>query len=320
MSSGQCSCPDCGTILRIRDRSFAGRTIDCPECHADLLIEIDENRTYSARHAPTEQKPGSAPQLAAAAARVHVALVQRLASAAKSPLMLAWAIGIGLTAFFAIVTLRPTVRFQPKPVARLQMPASADPESSKTEESEKRPPSTSASIASDASDASDHSPTTEASLPETTTKTEKPMPVGTPTENTSKPDSVPPLPLTTTPTPPVAIAPPATPAIAPPKPEPPPPVKIDVESKLKQRLVAYKQTKPVSEVIETIKEMLGVPIDFDIDELGRKNLDKPVTIELEDTTVGGVLNAVLDGAGWRFVIEDNGIRLKPRRADGSAIP
>ena len=91
----------------------------------------------------------------------------------------------------------------------------------------------------------------------------------------------------------------------------PPPAKIDVEGKLRQKLVSYKQTKPVSrrELIEAMQEHVGAPIRYDNDELGAVNLDKPVTFELANTTVGGVIKTIADAAGWEINIEATGLRL-----------
>ena len=62
MSFGHCSCPDCGTTLRIRDRTFVGRTVQCPECDVSLVIELDRDETLTARKPPIDKsvKPARA--------------------------------------------------------------------------------------------------------------------------------------------------------------------------------------------------------------------------------------------------------------------
>jgi hypothetical protein len=50
--------------------------------------------------------------------------------------------------------------------------------------------------------------------------------------------------------------------------------------------------------------------------LGEKNLQRPINISLDGTTVGGVLKVLLDSAGWNSVIEETGLRLKPGQIAG----
>jgi hypothetical protein len=93
------------------------------------------------------------------------------------------------------------------------------------------------------------------------------------------------------------------------------PVRIDVEELMKQRFLKITTDKPNSrqQMIELVEEMLGVPVRYDREELGEKNLERPVSIDLEATTVGGVLKALLDSAGWEYVIEKNELRIKPKQ-------
>ena len=100
-----------------------------------------------------------------------------------------------------------------------------------------------------------------------------------------------------------------------PSPRVPVPVRIDVEELMKQRFLKITTDKPNSrqQMIELVEEMLGVPVRYDRDELGEKNLERPVSIDLEATTVGGVLKALLDSAGWEYVIEKNELRIKPKQ-------
>jgi hypothetical protein len=143
--------------------------------------------------------------------------------------------------------------------------------------------------------------------------------------DTTQQPSPPDQPVQTPPEPPVVD----TPADPPKKPEtvatPPavvekPAVKIDVDSLLKQRLQKFSTDRPVSrqDLLELVEEMLGAPIRYDRKELGEKNLERTMSVDLDGTTVGGVLKAVLDSAGWEFVIEEGGLRLKPRQVAGPA--
>src|SRR5262245_38207502 len=36
----QLACPNCATRLRVRDKSFVGRTVTCPDCRRPLNIQL----------------------------------------------------------------------------------------------------------------------------------------------------------------------------------------------------------------------------------------------------------------------------------------
>jgi len=91
-----------------------------------------------------------------------------------------------------------------------------------------------------------------------------------------------------------------------------PPAKIDIRKNLELELVSYKQSKPVSrrDLIEALQEHIGAKIRYDNNDLGIAELDKTITFELENTTVGAVLKKVADSAGWRIVVEENELHLR----------
>ena len=88
-------------------------------------------------------------------------------------------------------------------------------------------------------------------------------------------------------------------------------MKIDVEARLLQKLVLYKQAVPAkrSELIEAMEEHLGVPIFYDREELGPERLDQTITFELENTTLGGVIRKIAESTGWQIQVEEKGLRL-----------
>ncbi len=306
MSPGHCSCPDCGTTLRVRDRSFIGRQIECPECHAKLQIGQDQDRKLIAERVKAEPVRKPVARLASSTAiRTGSALVARLKGLLHSPLVLAWALAIGITAFAAILMLRPSVRLRtpakespPVDVATETEPQKGPPATPQQPGPVEPPEATPADVAVKPND-----PPRQPAL-----ETTEPQRPGTPPTDTAST------------TPPGNSSPTETPAKVKPNPVRPAPVVVDVEALLKQRLQKFSTARPVSrtELIELVEEMLGAPIRYNREELGEKNLDRPVSIDLETTTVGGVLKALLDPAGWDYVIENNGIKLKPRQVAGTS--
>lgn len=287
MSPGQCSCPHCGTPLRIRDRSFVGRQVECPECQVKLVILLDAERKLVAetsKEAPVRKS--TAPRLVAPVARAGSTLGRRLSDLVHSPLAIAWALGIGLTAFVAIILLRPAVRFR----SPAEKPAPAVADSPKPEVDQKvkpvqvtpEPPAV---------------PVKPPALPIAGTLAEEDADVPS---ALNVANANPPSPEVPVPAPPAGV------------------VKIKVEELFTQPLKGFSTTRPLSrrELIELVEELLGAPIRYDAEELGEKNLERTMSISLEATTVGGVLKVLLDSAEWEYVVEGDGIRLKPRRVAG----
>jgi DNA-directed RNA polymerase subunit RPC12/RpoP len=100
-------------------------------------------------------------------------------------------------------------------------------------------------------------------------------------------------------------------------PEPPlePVRKIDLAVSLKQPIARFDQprTKPLEEVLVSVAEMAGARIAFERDELGpaAARLSEPMALRLENTTVGGILEGLLHPAGLSFRIEGDHLRLVP---------
>jgi hypothetical protein len=89
-----------------------------------------------------------------------------------------------------------------------------------------------------------------------------------------------------------------------------PPVEYDVDTALRQKIAEFRQADPVPlrSLLRLIEEMAAVPIH--LNELSPESvplLDKPVTRTLRQTTVGGILQAVLDPAKLRYDARPEGI-------------
>jgi len=308
MSFGHCSCPDCGTTLRIRDRTFVGRQVQCPECNVSLVIELDRDEILTARKPPHGKAAKSvAPSHASAVTNAGPLVptrVDRLRRAIGSPLVLAWALALAVTALVVVAMLRPTVRFR-SPGSSVQSRAavnnSVTPEETQPEHDASQPPLPKLPSPNDPPAAPMADATTPANVPE-------PLPTNPPPS--PQPGAGPVVkPIET------VVVKPAPPA----PPVPPPMPKIDFDAVLKQKLLSFDQSKPVSrrELIELMEEMLGAPIRYDVAELGEKNLDKQVTFKSENTTLGGVLKSILDPAGWEFVTEETQLRIRPKTTAAS---
>ena len=323
MSFGHCSCPDCGTILRVRDRSFVGRTVPCPECRTALVIELDPDQHVVARKPVVDKAAINRTAALTKSSSSGISVVsdsglgttnsprtpsrwsESLRRVSNSPLAMAWALAIAMTALVFVAMTRPSVRFRPPnqvPPGHSSPPESINDQPLVPEESHLRqsnpeggpngnapvetpsPSELSPSIAADA--------TRPANAPELTFS-----PISETTENGNSGHK----PLVAVPSPnrvqPVAA----------------PPPKIDFDAALQQRLSLFEQPIPASRraLIESIEEMLGAPIRYRGEDLGEQNLDKLVTVrKLENPTLRVILKAVLDPAGWEFVTTDTELRIQ----------
>lgn len=285
--SGRSSCPECGTILRIRDRSFAGRRVNCPECKTALRVELagQDEGFVTRRLTDAELNPvqkGHPPAVGEKEVeKSSVALIRAyLMRWINSPLTAAWLLAIAILSLIAVMALAPKSR-----------PAANRNSSSRTESEPTAPP--------------------EKSLEHSANPHDVPVEI--------KPDPPEPPSVDARPTVAISALEPANlngpltwpPVFQPaaPVPEPRPPV--DVESKMSFKFPQYKQSKPVSrrELLATLQEQLGADILYDSDNLGTADLEKTVTFELENTTIGGVIKTVADAANWEITIIDTGLKL-----------
>ena len=311
MSPGQCPCPACGTTLRVRDRSFVGRKIECPDCRVKLLLKLNDDREFEAEVVTSEEeKPQPSAKRAQSRPKATDRPARSFSDAMLSPLVVAWALGIGLTAFVAIMLLRPAVRFRPPSSDNIPQAAETQP-------------------------VKESAPQIKSETTEVAVQPSEPMPLSI-SEKPIAPD-VPPTPVEKQPTVPADTEKPVT-AEATPMPETPMPAvtpvtqkpavvsppKVNLDDVLKQRLTGFatssKKPNRRLDLIEQLDELTGHRIKFDREELGEKKLMQPVSISVEVITVGALLKLVLEPAGWEYVIEDDYLRLKPRQVAGSATP
>jgi len=89
---------------------------------------------------------------------------------------------------------------------------------------------------------------------------------------------------------------------------------VDIAAGLRQRILRFEQPRPAAlrDVLAILEEMVSVPIRGDqrdipdLDDL----LQTPVTFDLQNTTVGDVLKAVLAKAKLSYEVEADSIRLR----------
>ncbi len=337
MSLGHCSCPDCGTTLRIRDRSFVGRTVPCPECRTALVIELDSDQHVVARKPVVDKAAIAKAAITKTAAltkasssgisvvsdsdlattnsrRTPSRWSESLRRVSNSPLAMAWALAIAMTALVFVAMTRPSVRFRPPSqvppgqsspsestndpplVPEESRPRQTNPEGDPNGNAPVETPSPSELFPSIAADA-----TRPANAPELTF-----TPLSETTDNGNSGHK------------PLVVVPSANRV----QPVAAPPPKIDFDAALQLRFVMFEQPVPASRraLIESLEEMLGAPIRYRVEDLGEQNLDKLVTVrKLENTTLRVILKAVLDPAGWEFVTTDTELRIQ-LKATGDVPP
>ncbi len=324
MSFGHCSCPDCGTTLRIRDRSFVGRTVPCPECRTVLVIELDLEQHVVARKPVVDKAAINRTAKLTKASSSSISVVsnsdlsatnstrtqqsrwsESLRRVSNSPLVMAWALAIAMTALVFVAMTRPSVRFRPPSqipprqssppesindqplVPEESRPKQPNPEGDPNDNAPVETPSPSELSRSLAADA-----TRPANAPELTF-----LPISEKTESGDSGHK------------PLAVVPSSNTV----QPVAAPPPKIDFDVALQQRFFEFEQPVPASRraLIEFIEELLGAPIRYRSEDLGEQNLDKLITVrKLENPTLRVILKAVLDSAGWEFVTTDTELRIQ----------
>ncbi|MBX3444412.1 MAG: hypothetical protein KF774_18580 [Planctomyces sp.] len=276
MQPSQFSCPRCRSRLRVRDRSQVGRTIDCPECRTPLKLASDAGGRIAAFAVEPEG--------------IDVAATRkpRPADRLKSPTTIAWAsMLLAAGALFGIIfwpnqkPSRETARDvqQPAPV----VPPALDPPPIDPDEPPLEDPQHGDDLAPDADD-----------LPIDPVLAADVAPALDP-DPESDPDAAP---------------------IDVPLAEDGP--RFDIAAQLRQPVLEYSQPKPaaVRELLKQIAEMSAVPIDASAVEAAPWNerLDREVTISLTGTSVGGILQAVVQQAELRTELGDDAILVLPPHA------
>jgi hypothetical protein len=110
------------------------------------------------------------------------------------------------------------------------------------------------------------------------------------------------------------------------KPTPTPAPKVDLNAALGQRVVRFEQAKPVPlrDVLNVLEELVAVPIRGDRHEIDDLDdlLQTPVSLDLQNTTVAAILEAVLAPAKLTYHVQADAIQLHRLGAGsgGTAAP
>lgn len=315
MSVVHFQCPSCQTPLRLENRAlFVGRSFDCPDCRETLLIEADGSTGVKARSMPANASIKNPPLASMSLARRTAdnpnshkvtdlgVLLQGRQSAwdrsSRRPAVLGWIVAalFAVMLFFAISPGRQPTSSEVDPPKVAQ--ANSETDSAKkvlpAESSEERLVDQPAPKLND-----DHKDETEVAsgLPV------PPLPVETVAEppHDNKPN-------------PEAARADEKPAAEPPKPmAPPTPTPEEVEAKLQQKIARFDQSKPVAfvKVLDTIEELAGVPIVWDLERVDEQHLQKLVTLSLKQTTVAEILDTLLKQVSLERRTIEGKIELRP---------
>lgn len=323
MSVVRFQCPACDAPLRLQNRAlFVGRALDCPDCHEPLLIEADGSDGVKAKPLPRSPKPvRSAGEGASASENDNHSLPHRARLKAASNVS---DLGISLQAppsawdrlcrrpaalgWFAAAVLAVILLIVVKPWGDQRRSESAEPAAKDVhpvdDASNKLPLAQKGEQNSQAAaDAEPKHPETDRA--EAVAKIEiPPLPESPAVVDPARDDK--PVPLV------------EKPAVEEPKPPMPTgPVVLSpeaVEAKLRQKISRFDQSKPAPfvKVLDTIEELAGIPIVWDLDRVDDVQLQKPVTLQLKQTTVGEILDTLLKQVGLERRTVEGKIELNSR--------
>lgn len=261
----QVACPNCSTRLRVRDKSFAGRTVNCPDCRQPLTIQLAPTgelvalRAESSASGPAAQSPATerSPRRRRTAVIVAASLLALLICAA----LVMFALPRGKPATAAQVAESPPANALPS----TPLPA-APPDATP------QPPPPVA--------AADPAPQSLV----TATPASEPQPSAVEPSPASAPDTGP-------------DAEPITVFLAADEPV------FDINAVLNQPLVEFSQPtpKPAAEILKVVGELSGLAVDLtQLDTAAASRLEKPITLALHNTSVRGVLDATVAAAGLTY--------------------
>ena len=317
MSVVHFQCPSCQAPLRLENRAlFVGRTFDCPDCRETLLIEADGSTGVKAKLSPKPARRANEGSDAtnradpALARRASVTTHSKVADLGVSlqarpsiwdrwsrrPAVLGWIVA-ALFAVILFVAVRPSRESES---SNTDLSIIAEPDSQ-----------TSASKDAPATEANQQSKLVAEAVPALNDENELKA-------NAPPNLPVPPPPADATIDPPLDGQPKPEPVRANDKPpdEPPKPAPLtpeEVEAKLQQKIARFDQTKPVAfvKVLDTIEELAGVPIVWDLERVDEKHLQKSVTLSLKQTTVAEILDTLLKQVGLERRTIEGKIELRP---------
>ena len=320
----QFQCPSCQAPLRLQNRAlFVGRSFDCPDCHESLLIEADGLAGVKAKVLPPTRKPTRSVSEGASVSAIGVPSLTRRVSLEASarvtdqgvslqPSSSAWdrlsrrpaALGWIVAALFAVILLIVVRPGRSRGRSESVPPITADSQSTGDTSENKSQPSQADKLKSKAA-AEPDSTIPEADATKAVAKLELP-PLPEPVAVVEPPRDDKPVPVA------------EKPSVEEPKPAvPPAPTVLSpeaVEAKLRQRIVRFDQPKPVPfiKVLDTVEELAGVSIVWDLEHVDDAQLQKPVTLQLKQTTVGEILDTLLKQVRLERRTVDGRIELYPR--------
>lgn len=317
MSVVHFQCPSCQAPLRLQNRAlFVGRTFDCPDCRESLLIEaegstgVTAKRQHKLTRSASEGREVNTPSLALRVSLDGRSRVTDHGMDLQSPTSI-WgrlirrpaALGWIVASLLAVILLIVVNSGREPSKSEFVSPVAADAQSTES-----------------ASD--DHaSPLrAEEQNSEATAKPDPIIPEADATKAVAKLE-LPPLPEPVAVVEPPRDDKPAPVAEKPPTEEPkpvvpPPPATLSaeaVETKLRQKIARFDQVKPTPfvKLLETIEELAGVPIVWDLERVDDEQLQKPVTLQLKQTTVGEILDTLLQQVSLERRTVEGKIELRP---------
>ena len=323
---------------------FLGRTFACPDCSAMLLIEPRGHDGVAARvitvaistphqksKSPTSVKPNAiersaTPTLTTSTRPDFGGHPQPRASVmdtlSRRPVLLGWSVAI----LFAIVLFAVINSSSHKPPVPDVVPFAKVDVKSKAQSAEADRTATKQAVDSELMIAHEHADDAnqtpdKQTQPIETIKRENVTPktpldaelkradgvAPKPGDDPTLPDQQPDVPKA------VANNPPSEPPLIP-VPEVPKQESVEtIEARLKQKIARFDQAKPVSfiKLLDVLEDLAGVPIVWDLETVDDKQLQKSVTLKLQQTTVGEILDAVLKQVGLERKVVEGRIELVP---------
>lgn len=275
----QLACPHCSARLRIRDKSYSGRTVNCPDCRRPLTIQSGANGELIGVVAAGTPSGGSAVESAAAIAGAPPGPPR------SSPATwVAW--GIALAGFAAVLlfVMRGGDDVPPADVANVAPPVQPPPEQPPEPQPAAKPP-----VPGD--------PAPPAAPPDAESAVSEP-----PSVVESSPEPAPPDPVTAPPDGPDSV--PIEVALAPDGP------RFDIGAALDQPLVGFDQPTPApaGELLKLVGELAGVAVDTtQLSAAAAERLKRPLTLTLNDTSVRGVLDAIAESTGLSYSLGEGSV-------------
>ncbi len=332
----QFQCPNCQAPLRLENRAlFVGRTFACPDCRETLLIEsqgstgvsarltkpeVGRNRDGEVGRVPTH--PTTPPPQHATPLDLGVQLQPRTASwysLIGRPALVGWSVAaIFAITLFVVVNSgseRPSrdtiVLANTKP--RTTPESSAKIIASGLNSAEKSVPAAASnkavvqSVVDPKQDQASAEFIDRVKIADALTSQPVPKVTAEKAAKTADGDLKPPQ----NPVVPVPLAPelPNEPPVEQPRKE----TAESIDLKLQQKIVRFDQPKPVAfvKLLDDVEALAGVSIVWDLQTVDEEQLQKPVTLKLQQTTVGEILDALLMQVGLKRRVVEGRIELRP---------